>query len=345
MRYLGMPPKSTSDWLVQMSYSNFVELGIDAYNTGEAISLLESRTAEVLGKPAALFFPKGMAAQFAMLKAVEQQRSNPNFLLHPLSHLAWDEGEAYEHLLQLNPIFAGTNELPFTMQDLNQITAPVASMIVELPLRRAGFRLPSWRDLIDLSQWGKQNQVHSHMDGARLWESACYYQKPEAEIAQLFDSVYVSFYKGLGGLGGAILAGEDEFIESCRDWRSRLAADQFTAFPQVITALDGLESNHSLIPELVTRAHAIATELANVTGLNVLEPHTNGFIVFLQGDMDELNQKAIDLTEQTGLKLFAEVCCYPNTQKTMVELQVGHEHNKITNQEIVDYFNALLASG
>ena len=44
------------------------------------------------------------------------------------------------------------------------------------------------------------------MDGARLWESTHYYDKSEAQIAALFDSVYVSFYKGLGGIGGASAA-------------------------------------------------------------------------------------------------------------------------------------------
>ena len=45
------------------------------------------------------------------------------------------------------------------------------------------------------------------MDGARLWECTPYYGRTLAEIAGLFDTVYVSFYKGLGGLAGSALAG------------------------------------------------------------------------------------------------------------------------------------------
>ena len=36
-----------------------------------------------------------------------------------------------------------------------------------------------------------------HMDGARLWESAAYYDRDYAAIAAGFDSVYVSVYKGI----------------------------------------------------------------------------------------------------------------------------------------------------
>ncbi len=345
LRYLGMTPKSQSDWVEQMHESKYLELGIDFYNAGEAVELLEQRTADILGKPAAMFFPKGMAAQFAMLKTAESLRSNSNLILHPLSHLAWDERDSYTHLLGMNPIFAGSNESPITAKDLNSIKDPSGTLVIELPLRRAGFRVTPWYELLNIAEWARAHAIHLHMDGARLWESACYLNKTEAEIAALFDTVYVSFYKGIGGMGGAVLAGGKNFIAQCRFWRSRLAADQFTAFPQVITALDGLDNKLKKIPDLVDRAHELAAELSQLNTIEILQPHTNGFILFLDGNIEQLNDKAKQLTEQTELKLFNEVSCYPNSQRLMVELQVGHEHDLITNREIVDYFVALTDSG
>ena len=50
--------------------------------------------------------------------------------------------------------------------------------------------------------------IRLHMDGARLWEAReAYAPRTHAEICALFDSVYVSFYKGIGALAGAALAG------------------------------------------------------------------------------------------------------------------------------------------
>ncbi|MBK6600293.1 MAG: hypothetical protein IPG28_01725 [Betaproteobacteria bacterium] len=50
--------------------------------------------------------------------------------------------------------------------------------------------------------------IHLHLDGARLWEAReAYAPRTHAEIAALFDSVYVSFYKGVGALAGAMLLG------------------------------------------------------------------------------------------------------------------------------------------
>ena len=58
-----------------------------------------------------------------------------------------------------------------------------------------------------------------HMDGARLLEIAPWYGRDPAEIAALFDSVYLSFYKGLGGLSGAMLLGTAPFLKQATPWR------------------------------------------------------------------------------------------------------------------------------
>ena len=63
-----------------------------------------------------------------------------------------------------------------------------------------------------------------HMDGARLLEIAPWYGRDPAEIAALFDSVYLSFYKGLGGLSGAMLLGTAPFVKQATPWRRCVVA-------------------------------------------------------------------------------------------------------------------------
>lgn len=55
-----------------------------------------------------------------------------------------------------------------------------------------------------------------------MWEAQPYYSRSHAEIADLFDTVYVSLYKDLGGLAGAVLAGPAGLIDHAREWRARL---------------------------------------------------------------------------------------------------------------------------
>lgn len=74
------------------------------------------------------------------------------------------------------------------------------------------------------------------MDGARLWEAQPYYARPLAEICAQFDSVYVSMYKGIGAMSGAILSGEKLFIQIALAERHQSGGQLFTFSPMWIDA-------------------------------------------------------------------------------------------------------------
>ena len=124
---------------------------------------------------------------------------------HPqLSHLLHheDDGPRLLHGFRFEHLSTG-RALP-TIADLDMLGGGLAAVLLELPLRDAGCLLPEWHDL-RRSRRGRASWAPVHLDGARIWESQPYYDRPLAEIAGLADSVYVSFYKGLGGLAGACL--------------------------------------------------------------------------------------------------------------------------------------------
>ncbi|MBT8450068.1 MAG: hypothetical protein KJO69_10280 [Gammaproteobacteria bacterium] len=215
-------------------------------------------------------------------------------------------------------------------------------------MSRAGFKLPSWDNLLELQEWTSERSIHFHMDGARLWESRHFYNRSEADIASLFDTVYVSLYKGLGGMGGALLTGGKDFIEECKVWRSRFAGNHYTLFPFLITALDGLNENYAKMEELVERAKEIAKALSEITSLHIAEIQTNGFIVLLdkslQTSTGELNARIEALSKQLGIHVTNGVTTMPYSEQRILEIQVGANHQDISTDEIVSYFERLLAS-
>jgi threonine aldolase len=57
--------------------------------------------------------------------------------------------------------------------------------------------------------------IQLHRDGARIFEASARYAEAEGlsirQLADPFDSMFVSFYKGLGGMSGAMLLGTSDF--------------------------------------------------------------------------------------------------------------------------------------
>ena len=341
MRYLGMHPHSHRYWINLLSQSKYQDMAPDCYNQGPLVDELEERMAELLGKPSTLFFNKGVTCQLAALKVHCEQANNAQVLLHPQSHIAQDEHDAYQALMGLKGVLVGQRQYPLALTDLKGYE-DAAVLVIELPLRRAGFKLPDWQTLLQLRQWCDAHQTIMHMDGARLWESAPYYQKSFAEVAKLFDSVYVSLYKGIGAINGAVLAGSQDFIKACQVWRSRLGSEMWSTFPTLITALEGMDQNLPEIPNWVVRANEIAAALKTVHGLTVDTPQTNGFQVRTEADCQTINQALKQLSDKMQLTLCKPFADTDTAEQVFTEIQVGASHDDIKTEEIVDFFGQLI---
>ncbi|MEP7184404.1 MAG: beta-eliminating lyase-related protein [Rhodanobacter sp.] len=310
---------------------------VDDYGSGGAVARLEQLTTARLGKEAGLFFIKGVTAQLCVLRAYAQARDCRNVVIHPMSHMDMDEAGAIESVTGLRAIRLG-RFAPFTAQALEALTEPLAAVVVELPLRRAGFVLPEIEDLRAISAWCGKQSIPLHFDGARLWEAAAGYGVSEAELSALADSVYVSYYKGLGGLGGAMVAGSASFIDSLRIWKTRYGGDLFTAYPYAIAAIDGLERFAPRLPEFVDRARALAAGLSGLADLLVHPnpPHTNAFQVWFPGTPADLVERHRQFAAAQKLWLFDGFSQAPLAGHAMAEIQIGPASDDYTTGQAVD---------
>jgi threonine aldolase len=321
----GHGPKTGRAWLDAMADADALDLPLDVYSEGPAITRLEQETAALLGKPAALFFAKGIVAQQAALLAYATPARGRTIALHPRSHLAEDESDALDRLARLHPLRVGAPETPFTTNDLAKLHQPLAAVTVELPIRRAGFLANSWAELEAIAAWCRDSNTPFHLDGARIWEIAPYYGKSLAEIAALSDSIYVSFYKGLGGMGGCVLAGPQALIDAAKPWRNRYGGDMPTIFPYVITALQGLQTHLLRMPDYHAHACTLAAALRPLPFARPLAdpPHGNSFAIQLDISPEALEQAQANHAAKHGTWLFSRILptAWPN--RCTVEVAVG----------------------
>ncbi|MDP9443384.1 MAG: beta-eliminating lyase-related protein [Actinomycetota bacterium] len=270
----------------------------DRYGEGGAVAAVEAQVAELLGKPAAAMFPSGTMAQQSVLRVWSDRRGSRRVALPELSHLLHHEadGPRLLHGFQYEHLSTGA-ELP-TREALAKIPSPLAAVLLELPLRDAGHLLPSWEDLSSFAALCRERAVPLHFDGARLWESAPYLGHSLAEIAGLADSAYVSFYKGLGGLAGAAVAGPEDVVTEARQWRQRMGGTLFTLQPYAVAALHGLQVQVPRMAEYHDYAVALAERLPQ-DGISVLPapPHTNAFRILVPVVSDVVMRRLLRYVE------------------------------------------------
>ncbi|MFE5090517.1 threonine aldolase family protein [Streptomyces sp. NPDC056638] len=284
---------------------------VDIYGDG-VVAELEGRIAELLGMEAAAFFPTGTMAQQVALRCWAGRTGNSTVALHPLAHPEAHERGALEAVSGLRTVHPTSEPRLPTAQEIRDFAEPFGTMMLELPLRDAGFVLPTWEELEAVVAAARERDAVVHVDGARLWECAPHFGRELPEIAALADSVYVSFYKTLGGISGAALAGPESLIEEARTWRHRYGGQIFQQFPAALAALIGLEQELPQLPSYVAQAKVVAgamTEGFSAAGVGWFRvhpepPHTHQFQVWLPYEADVLAEASVRQAEETGVALF-----------------------------------------
>jgi threonine aldolase len=325
----------------------------DRYGEGGVVADLEHEVAELLGKPAAVFMPSGTMTQQIALRVHADRRNRRTVLWHPHCHLAAHELDTLERLHGLHGRAVGSRNHVISMDDLRGKPAggvvPVAeapaALLLELPQRDLGGQLPDWDDLVAQVDWAHSVGAAAHMDGARLWMCGGFYDRSFAEIAEPFDTVYVSFYKDIGALAGAALAGPEDVIAEAREWRLRHGGRQWTMWPHAASALAGLRLRLPRMPAYREKALELAAALDGLEGATVLPspPQTSMFHVLFAQDPVAMQAAALGMARED------RVCTWGMFAETDVagiskaELSVGDATLDWTPAEFRTVIERLLA--
>lgn len=291
------------------------DLAQDNYGSGDYLQAFEAEVAALLGFEAGRFMPSGCMAQPIALRIWAERKGRMRVAMHPTSHLELHEEHGYRELHGLDAVLLGDAQRPTLARDLEAVLrgsacsgTPIAALLVELPAREIGGQLPSWTELVELCDLARTAGVALHLDGARLWETEHAYGRPLAEVAGLFDSAYVSFYKGIGALPGAMLLGDAELIEQAAVWQRRQGGTLHNQLPAVVSARTRLEERRAKLGAFHARAKEVAAHftphLPDAVTLWPNPPHVNMFhLVATQGTPAEWNARRDRVAEETGVFL------------------------------------------
>lgn len=312
----------------------------DHYGQGEIISGFEQDIAQLLGKEAAVFMPSGTMCQQIALRIWSERAGKQRVAMHPTSHLELYEQQGYRELHHLQGVLVGSPDHLMQLSDLQAVAQPLAALLIELPQREIGGQLPTWEDLVALTTWAREHGLKIHLDGARLWQCHAFYQRDYAAIAALFDSVYVSFYKDLGGITGAVLAGPADFIAEARVWQRRHGGNLIQMYPYVLSARLGLQQHLDRMDSYVAKAQSIAAALtaAQLPQVEIVPnpPQTNMMHVFVRGEREAILQAALDASRRSGIFVYPGMRPTILPQQFAFEWTIGAATMDVADAEIVE---------
>lgn len=297
----------------------------DVYGSGQLIQQFEQKIADLLGFEAAVFCISGTMAQVTALRLACEDRGSRLVALHPTSHIFVHEKSNYQLLGHFDALHVGDRHRPFTVAELATIPDRLGAVGVELPMREIGGQVPAWDELEAITAHCRNRNVHLHMDGARLWEAAAGYNRTAKEIAAGFDSTYVSLYKGIGGLGGAMLAGSAGFIARAAEWFRRQGGNVIHRSPYIVSAAMQFEQRLADMPLYFRRTERLYDTLRDypLIKVNPAKPQANMLHLHLPVSRDRALAIRNEIARDHKVWLFGRASHGALPDTSVVELYVG----------------------
>lgn len=308
----------------------------DVYGNGQLIQDFEQKVARLLGFEAAVFCITGTMAQATALRIACAERGSKLVALHPTSHILRHERGNHQLFDHFHALPIGDQHRPWTLDELKAIPDRLGAATLELPAREIGGQCPSWDELTAIKAYCREQGIHLHMDGARLWETAAAYGRTTGEIAAGFDSVYVSLYKGIGGMGGAMLAGSAAFVAKAAEWYRRQGGNVYQRTPYVVASAMQFDARLAAMPDYFKRTQWLYETLRDFPLLvpNPAEPHANMLHIHLPVSRDRAMEIRSHIAAQHGVWLFNGASHAALPDRSSIELYVGDNLLHLSDQRV-----------
>ena len=274
------------------------EVGDDVYGEDPTVNLLQDKTADILGKEAALFVPSGVMANQLAIKT--HTLPGDEVIVESDSHIFNFEtaGAAFLSNVQLHTVNGNHGIL-----NAEQITQSIRSSVYYNPRtslvclenthNKAGGTIYPLEEIKSISELTRNRNIALHLDGARLWNASVASGIMPSEYARYFDTVSVCFSKGLGAPIGSALAGTREKIEKARKYRKIFGGGMRQAGILAAGALFALEHNMERLKEDHKKAKLLAEQLQRVFGIHIDQEYVQTNIVVI--DIKERKESPGDI--------------------------------------------------
>ena len=303
-------------------------VGDDQFGEDPSINELQERCAALLGKESGLWLPSGTMANQVALQVLT--RPGDDVVVSRQCHAVWHEAgaSAANAGVQMTEIgqkgsFTAEEFLAARKPRGHPLFPPTTLVEIENTHNRAGGVVVTLTEASEVCAAARELDIATYLDGSRLWNASVATGQSVGELSRPFDVVSVSFSKGLGAPGGALLAGPRDVITRAIRSRRMLGGAMRQVGIFGAAALYALDHHVERLADDHINARLIAGHLASLphVDLDITSVQTN-IVIF------NLRQEAIAaaaFVEAARLRGVLVVAFGPRTVRAVTHLDVTRD--------------------
>jgi threonine aldolase len=299
------------------------------------------KTAQLLGKEAAIFLPSGTMCNEIAIKV--HTKPGEEIICDYNSHILNFETGAPAALsnVMIRAIHGdnGKFESSQVIEAIRPLTryAPQSSLLcVEQTANMSGGAVWPLEKLQAVANTARLSGLKTHMDGARLMNAVVKTGISAAKYSNCFDTVWIDFTKGLGAPIGAVLAGSKDFIDQAwrikQQWGGAMRQSGIAA----AMCIYALENNVNRLSEDHLLAANICRSIENFKKVkSILSVETN-IIIF---DLKTSAPTAADLVKNLAKKGVLIGAFGKRRVRIVTHLDVNSVAAKVLIEELAKYLD------
>jgi threonine aldolase len=276
------------------------EVGDDVYGEDPTINRLEQRSAEIIGKEAALFVPTGCMGNLIAIKLWTHH--GDEVICDERGHVNLYELASMSAIAGCTPRVARGDDGILTWKQIEAVIRPkiyydsqTALICLENSHNMAGGTVYETAQVTEICDHAHEAGLKVHLDGARIFNAATALGEKVADMARNVDSVMFCLSKGLGAPVGSILTGPKAFIEKGRTYRKMFGGGMRQAGILAAAGLIALEKSPARLHIDHANARRLAEGIVHIPGLSIDPTKVRTNIVIF--DCAKTGRTAVELVE------------------------------------------------
>ena len=264
------------------------EVGDDVFQEDPTVQKLETLSAEIMGKEAALFVPSGCMGN--LISLLSHCGRGDEILLGDRSHISLYEVGGVAALGGVHP-----RPLP------NNNDGTISIDLLEKGIRHSDIHCPPTRliclenthnfcqgspitpeYMTEVRKIANKFGLKIHLDGARIFNAAVALRVPVAKLTEKVDSVMFCLSKGLSAPVGSLVCGSSDFIVKARKARKMVGGGMRQVGHIAAAGLIAITEQVDRLQEDHDNAKFLASQLSDLDGIEVDVTRIKTNIIFFK---------------------------------------------------------------